>query len=152
MEKKKIWIKAALLAAGCAVFVLQTRPAVEASSNREREALEYVLYIGLNDKDTYQQLIPTREAKEMIHNVCVRYVDGYTVTEAEGAWVDEMGRLTTEHTLVYSFRNAGEEDICQIMDEVLEALNQNTILMEERGTTWSYYNGEEEYEAEEKYD
>lgn len=102
---------------------------------------EYVLYIGLNDKDEYTQLISTEDAEDEIHKIFMQYLDGYTVMSAEGIWVDEKGVPTTEQTLVYSVYGAEEQDILQIMDAVLEALNQNTILLEERNVTYIYYGG-----------
>ena len=102
---------------------------------------KYVLYIGLNDKDTYDQIIPTKEAKDIVNEICVKYVDGYTVSEANGGWVDEKGNLTEEMTLVYSFSGAKEADIISIMDEVLAALNQNSILVEKQNMHYTYYSG-----------
>lgn len=107
----------------------------------EQTDREYVLYIGLNDKDTYRQIIPTGEAIERIDTICVRYVDGYTLTEAQGGWVDEKGVMTQENTLVYYFRGADETEIKRIMDEVLRELNQNSILLEEKTVNYAYYSG-----------
>ncbi len=102
---------------------------------------KYVLYIGLNDKDTYTQLIPTEEAKETVNEICAKYVDGYTVTEANGGWVDETNTLTEEMSLVYTISDAEESDIISIMDEVLPALNQNAILVERQDQIYTFYNG-----------
>ena len=49
---------------------------------------KYVLYIGTNDKDTYEQVISTEEAREIVNEICIKYVDGYTASEAKGGWVD----------------------------------------------------------------
>lgn len=114
----------------------------ERTVDREGRDREYVLYIGLNDKEEYRQLISTAEAEKRIHEICMTYVEGYTVTEAKGAWVDEKGNATNEQTLVYSFRGVEKEELINLMDDVLEALNQNTILMEERTSDWNYYGGE----------
>jgi hypothetical protein len=102
---------------------------------------KYVLYIGLNDKDTYEQIIPTEEAKTIVNNICAKYLGGYTVSEANGGWVDETGTLTEETSLVYSLSEADEADIVQIMDEVLKALNQNSILVERQDLLYTYYSG-----------
>ena len=112
------------------------------------EAQEYTLYIGLNDKDEYRQLISAQEAKEIIDAICMQYVDGYTVTEAKGAWVDEKNMLTQENTLVYHFREADEEALKEIMDRVIVVLNQNTILVEEQTVSYAYYGGKAEEKAE----
>lgn len=102
----------------------------------------YVLYIGLNDKDTYEQIIPTEEAKDIINQICMKYVEGYTVLEASGGWVDETGTLTEESTLVYMLSDVKEEDVVAIMDEVLTALNQNSILVERQEYAYSFYSGQ----------
>ena len=104
---------------------------------------KYVLYIGLNDKDTYTQLISTDKAKKLVNDICTRYVDGYTVTVADGGWVDETGTLTEEASLIYTISNARESDIVAIMDEVLAALNQNSILVEKQEQSYTYYSGNE---------
>ena len=101
----------------------------------------YVLYIGLNDKDTYEQIIPTDEARDIVNQICTKYVEGYTASEANGGWVDETGTLTEESTLVYILSDAHEEDVIAIMDEVLAALNQNSILVERQEYVYSFYNG-----------
>lgn len=102
---------------------------------------KYVLYIGLNDKDTYSQIIPTEEAKKIVNGICAKYVDGYTVMEANGGWVDETGALTEEMSLVYTLCNVEEENVILVMNEVLTALNQNSILVERHNISYTYYSG-----------
>ena len=102
---------------------------------------QYVLYIGLNDKDTYEQIIPTDEARDTVNRICTKYAEGYTASEAKGGWVDETGTLTEESTLVYILSDVKEEDVIAIMDEVLVALNQNSILVERQKYAYSFYSG-----------
>ena len=105
------------------------------------ENSKYVLYIGLNDKDTCSQIIPTEEAKEIVNGICVKYAEGYTVTEANGGWIDEAGALTEEMSLVYTLCNVEEENVILVMNEVLTALNQNSILVERQNISYTYYSG-----------
>ena len=104
---------------------------------------KYIIYIGTNDKDTYQQEIPTNEARDMVNAICAKYVEGYTASDAKGGWVDETDTLTQENTLVYSFYNIKEEQLIQVMDEVREKLNQNSILLERQEAVYMYYYGNE---------
>lgn len=104
---------------------------------------KYIIYIGTNDKDTYQQEIPTNEARDMVNAICAKYVEGYTASDAKGGWVDETDTLTQENTLVYSFYNIKEEQLIQVMDEVREKLNQNSILVERQEAVYMYYYGNE---------
>lgn len=119
----------------------RTGQGVSLSGYDQQEYGKYVLYIGTNDKDTYTQLISLDDAKDTVNAICAKYVSGYTVQEANGGWVDEKGNLTEEQTLVYSFSGADEEAITSIMDEVLIALNQNSILVERQDLTYTYYSG-----------
>lgn len=101
--------------------------------------VKYILYIGTNDMDTYTQLIPTNEAKEKVNAIFAKYVDGYTQSYSNGGWKDETGTLTQEETLVYTLYNVTEDQLRTIMDEVLEELNQSSILVEEQQSHYTYY-------------
>ena len=102
---------------------------------------EYTLYIGTNDKDTYTQKISTDEARNIVNSICVKYVDGYTSQDAKGGWVDETGKLTQENTLVYYLYGVSEKQVVSIMNDVLAALNQNSILVEVQNVNYAYYTG-----------
>ena len=104
---------------------------------------KYIIYVGLNDKDTYKQEVPTKEARDMVNAICAKYLDGYTASSAKGGWVDETDTLTQENTLVYSFYNVEEEALIQVMDEIREKLNQNSILVERQKAVYTYYYGKE---------
>lgn len=103
---------------------------------------KYLLYIGTNDKDTYQQEIPTEEAKEIVNSICTRYTGGYTASDAKGGWVDETDTLTQENTLVYAFYDVTEDQLICIMNDVLRELNQNSILVEKQYAVYTYYSGQ----------
>ncbi|MCL2603783.1 MAG: DUF3574 domain-containing protein [Defluviitaleaceae bacterium] len=103
---------------------------------------QYVLYIGLNDRHTYEQIIPTDEAVEIVNNIFAKHVGGWTMHHARGGWVDETDTLTQENSLVYTVAYANEVAVIAIMDEVLVALNQNSILIERRDISSVFYRGE----------
>ena len=102
---------------------------------------KYVLYIGTNDKDTYTQLIPTDEAKRIVDEICVKYVGGFTALDAVGGYLDDKNVMTHENSLVYEIYDATEQQIKSIMDEVIKALNQSSILVETQKVTYMFYNG-----------
>lgn len=152
MEKRSWrWLVTVLLvinlavSGGIIVYLAGDREEVSATSALPFETAaqgKYVLYIGTNDKDTYTQQIPLEEAEQIVNEICCKYVEGYTVQQAEGGWVDESGTRTEEQTLVYSFDAVQEEDLIAIMDEVLLRLNQASILVERQDLTYCYYSGE----------
>lgn len=102
---------------------------------------EYTLYIGTNDKNTYKQKIPTDEARNIVNGICVKYVDGYTSQDAKGGWVDETGKLTQENTLVYYLYGVSEKQVVSIMNDVMSALNQKSVLVQVQNVNYAYYTG-----------
>lgn len=125
----------------CATAVLGWIVLSENGGEALKTKSQYVMYIGTNDKDTYTQLIPTADAKELIDSICFKYLDGYTIQDATGAWVDEVGAATHENTIVCYFDGADEETVYRIADEVLTALNQNSVLIEKEQLQIEYYSG-----------
>lgn len=99
----------------------------------------YTLYIGTNDKDTNEQIIPTDEALEIVNGICAKYVQGYTASVAVGGWVSDSGVLVEENTLVYIFVGANQQQLVLLMDEVCMALNQSAILVEYSNISNTYY-------------
>lgn len=104
--------------------------------------VQYVMYVGTNDKDTYEQIIPTEEAKAMIDAICYKYLDGYTLQDAVGSWADETGTPTHENTIVCYFDDTDEKTVYAIADEIIKALNQNTVLIEKDTVNTDFYGGE----------
>ena len=47
---------------------------------------KYVIYIGLNDKDTGEQKYTVEEATDIANHICAKYVGGYTMYTAKGGW------------------------------------------------------------------
>lgn len=113
-----------------------------ADSDRTQDGtVQYTMYVGTNDKDTYEQVTSTEEAKAVIDGICFEYLDSYTICDATGSWTDEEGVPTHESTIVCYFDGADEETVYKIADEVIEALRQNTVLIEKDLIQADYYGG-----------
>ncbi len=102
---------------------------------------QYVMYVGTNDKDTYQIEMSEAEAKDIVDQICLKYMKGYTLDEATGSWVDEAGVRIHEYTLVCYFDDPEPEDVYSAADEILHALNQSSILIESNEISMEYYSG-----------
>lgn len=123
-----------LLLAGVAGFV------GHAISNSRRQRLgndaifepssNFTLYVGLNDKDVYYQIIPTEEARNLLNAVAMKHVDGFTVRSARGFWKDGKDKPSSENTLIYDFVDASDEQIAAIVAGMLSVMNQSAILVE----------------------
>lgn len=56
------------IALGVILAVLLCSSGIQ-SADRDRQVVKYTLYIGLNDKDTYQQEIGSETAEEIVTNI-----------------------------------------------------------------------------------
>lgn len=125
------------MAATC-FLALKTLKPVDQPQN---ESIHYTLYIGTNDKDTYTQIKPMDEVKQLVDAICIQYVNGFTFQDANGTWRDEKGVITHENTIICQFDEIDEETLFRICDELRRALNQNTILIEKECVQLDFYNG-----------
>lgn len=96
----------------------------------DEHELEYTIYIGTNDKDTFQLEIPLDEARSIIYNTMINYFsDGFTMHDANGVWKDENDAITLEYTFVCIIENADIDEIYKAADELILKLDQNSILI-----------------------
>lgn len=96
----------------------------------DEQELEYTIYIGTNDKDTFQLEIPLDEARSIIYNTMINYFsDGFTIHDANGVWKDENNDITLEYTFVCIIENADIDEIHKAADELILKLDQNSILI-----------------------
>ena len=126
------------------LHVIDADKAKKNQETAEEVNTQYVMYVGTNDKDTYKMEMTEEEAREIVDSICLKYMRGYTLDEATGSWVDENNVRTHEYTLVCYFDDPEVEDVYAAADEIIKALNQNTILIEKNQVTMEYY-GSDEY-------
>ncbi len=104
--------------------------------------VKYTMYIGLNDQDTYTQLFSYEEAEKKVNEIVLKHVDGFTQKQAKGAYKDDKGIVTYENSLIYEFYGADDKKMKAVMNEVLEALNQHSILLEKQKVKKTFYEGD----------
>lgn len=109
------------------------------NNSKEDTRTQYVMYVGTNDKDTYKPEHSKEEAKEIVDKICLDYFEGYTIQEAAGSWMDEKKNITHEYTIVCYFDDADPEKVYKAADEIIDALNQNTVLIEKSDIQMEYY-------------
>ena len=102
--------------------------------------VQYVMYLGTNDKDTNKPVFTQAEAMEKAKEILVRHFGGYTIQEASGGWVDE-GTLYQEYTLVIYLSDTAEEQVHAAADELVETFRQSSVLIQTNPTTTEFYSG-----------
>ena len=115
------------------------QPAAEAAQEAEEKAdVQYVLYLGTNDKDTNMPVFTQAEALEQAKAILIRYFGGYTIQEAHGGWIDN-GKEYQEYTLVIYLSDTTLEQVHAAADEMIEVFRQSSVLIQENPTRTEFY-------------
>ena len=102
--------------------------------------IQYVLYLGTNDKDTNKPVFTQAEAKEKAKEILIRHFGRFTIQEAEGGWIDE-GTIFQEYTLVIYLSDTTTEAVHAAADELVEAFHQSSVLIQTNPTKTEFYGG-----------
>ena len=102
--------------------------------------VQYVMYLGTNDKDSGKPVFTQAESMEQAKAVLLKHFGGYTIQEAEGGWVDG-DNVYQEYTLVIYLSDTTEEAVHAAADELVQVFNQSSVLIQKNPTTTEFYAG-----------
>ena len=102
--------------------------------------VQYVLYLGTNDKDTNRPVFDKAEAMERAREILVRHFGGYTIQEAFGGWEDG-GTMYEEYTLVIYLSDTTPEAVHAAADELVDTFRQSSVLIQTNPTRTEFYSG-----------
>ena len=134
-----------LLAALLAIIMLLGMAIAEEASDADVapvEGVQYVMYLGTNDKDTNKPVYTQAEAREKAKEILLRHFGGYTLQDAEGGWVGDDGTVYQEYTLVISLSDTSVEAVHAAADELIAVFNQSSVLIQTNPTFTEFYSGE----------
>ena len=80
---------------------IPTVPETEAETETSLD-VQYVLYLGTNDKDTNTPVFTQAEALEKVKDILLRHFGGYTIQEAHGGWIDNDIEYQEYTLVIYS--------------------------------------------------
>ena len=126
------------LAAAVTALVIAARPAEQPSS---AEDVQYVMYVGTNDKDTNEPALPPEEARAKAQEILLRHLGGYTIQEANGGWIDGE-KVYTEYTMVIYMSDTVPEKVHAVGDEMISAFHQSSVLIQANQTRTEFYSGQ----------
>ena len=105
-----------------------------------RKNIQYVMYLGTNDKATNRPVFSQEEAKARAETILLRHFGGYTVQEAKGGWIDG-GKVYREYTLVIYLSDTDLAKVHAAADEMLRVFAQSSVLIQANETTTEFYAG-----------
>ena len=113
----------------------ETRPALSPN-----EDVQYVLYLGTNDKDNNEPVFTPEQSKEEAEKILISHFGGYTIQEASGGWIDN-GTIYQEYTLVIYLSDTNLEAVHAAADELIEVFHQSSVLIQANHTATEFYAG-----------
>ena len=130
-------------AAPAAETAVETAPAAEAAQEtapaaEEKKDVQYVLFLGTNDKDTNKPVFTQAEAMEQAKKILMDRFGGYTIQEAHGGWVDN-GTLYQEYTLVIYLSDTTLEQVHAAAAEMVDVFHQSSVLIQENETHTEFF-------------
>ena len=128
----------AMIALGLSVYNTATKPAPIEEKTYD---IQYVMYLGTNDKDTYQPFGTPEEAKAKVDEVLTKHFEGFTIQEANGGWTNENGTVDHEYTVVILLSDTTLEKVHAAADDLIKAFNQSSVLIQANQTITEFYSG-----------
>ena len=112
-----------------------------APAAQEQTDIQYVLYLGTNDKDTNEPVFAPEEAKEKAESILLDHFGGYTIQEANGGWIDG-DTVYRENTLVIYLSDTTLDDVHAAAEDMIKTFNQSSVLIQANQTSTEFYSGE----------
>ena len=114
-------------------------PAEPQPAQADEEDIQYVMYLGTNDKDTNAPVFTQAEAMNRAREILNRHFGGYTIQEADGGWIGDDGTEYREYTLVLLISDTTEEKVHAAADELIETFRQSSVLIQANPTKTEFY-------------
>ena len=134
----------AVLIISIAAICLSLFSVYRVSSQRQEASsrdIQYVMYLGTNDKDTYEPFGTPEQAKAKVDEVLTKHFEGFTIQEANGGWTNENGTVDHEYTVVILLSDTTLEKVHAAADDLIRAFNQSSVLIQANETTTEFYSG-----------
>ena len=108
------------------------------NNNKEQVDIQYVLYLGTNDKDTNLPKFDEEKAKEEAEKILINHFSGYTIQTANGGW-KENDIIYNEFTLVIYLSDTNIDKVHKACDDLIAKFNQSSILIQSNKTMTEFY-------------
>ena len=96
---------------------------------KKSKQLKYEIIIGLKDKDTYEQMMPTSKFVEIVQSVCKRNNIGFSIHVMDGGYIHNNGTYIMEKSLSISLISITKEQAIKISEILKDLFNQETVIV-----------------------
>ncbi len=107
---------------------------------KDEQDVQYVLYLGTNDKDTNEPVFSPDEARTKAEDILIEHFGGYTIQEAHGGWEYE-GTRYQEYTIVIYLSDTNLDAVHAASKDMIRVFNQSSVLIQTNSTVTEFYSG-----------
>ena len=105
--------------------------------NTFQKGIKYEIFIGLKDKDTYEELLDVDRFKEVLTDICTEKQISFTMLTQLGGYTHDKG-YTTETSLRVVIIGISENEMKLLGNKLKEIVNTDTILITKTEIEYSF--------------
>lgn len=99
---------------------------------KKTKQLKYEIIIGLKDKNTYKQMLPTDKFVSIVTTVCKNYHIGYSIYTTDGGYIYNNKTYIEEKSLNIELLSITQKQALKIANILKEILNQESVIVLEQ--------------------
>lgn len=93
---------------------------------------KFVLYLGLNDKESKTQKISTLDAYHIVTNLISKQFEGGTISEAHGIYKHDNGTIVIETTFRIELLMTTEKNVRKFVETLKTIFNQESVAVQKQ--------------------
>ena len=107
------------------------------NDNKFQRGIKYEIFIGIKDKDSYQELLNVESFKEILVEVCTEEQISFSLLTQLGGFTHNKG-YTTETSLRVIIIGISEEELMLLGMKLKKLVNTDTILITKTEIEYSF--------------
>ena len=107
------------------------------SDNKFQKGYKYEIFIGIKDKDSYQEILNVESFKKILVEVCTEKQISFSLLTQLGGYTHNKG-YTTETSLRVIIIGISEEELITLGIKLKEMVNTDTILITKTEMEYSF--------------
>ena len=98
---------------------------------------KYEIYIGLKDKDTYEELFTVEDFAKILSSHCSKDKIGFSLITQFGGYTHNQGYVTETSTRITLF-GIEEDEVRKLGQDLKEIVNTDTIMITSEDSDYYY--------------
>ena len=107
------------------------------NGNQFTKGIKYEIFIGIKDKDTYEEILNVESFKKILIEICTEEQISFSLLTQLGGYTHNKG-YTTETSLRVIIIGITEEEIVLLGMKLKELINTDTILITKTEIEYSF--------------